>query len=62
MARDIERLLDKVSPGLTPETRETELRFHLIKGLPEKVAFQLKLLPKLDYYKTISKASEGKCS
>ena len=58
MARDIEKLLDKASPGLPKELRDTELRFHLTRTLPDKIAFQLKLLPKQDYLQTISKARE----
>lgn len=34
------------------------MRFHLINALLEKVAFQLKLLPKLEYGETIPKARE----
>ena len=58
LARDLERMLDKSSPGLPVEIRETELRFHLMNSLPEKVAFQLKLSPKGTYAETISKARE----
>ena len=58
LARDLEGLLDKASPGLPVEIRDTELRFHLMNALPEKVSFQLKLLPKEDYLKTLSKARE----
>ena len=41
LARDIEKLLDRASPGLPAEIRDSVLRFHLINALPEKVAFQL---------------------
>lgn len=58
LTRDLERLLDKSSPGLPAEIRETELRFHFMNSLPEKVAFQLKLAPKGSYAETISKARE----
>ena len=58
LARDMEKLLDKASPDLPPEARETELRFHLTTALPEKISFQLKLLPKLTYDQTIAKARE----
>ena len=34
LARDIEKLLDKASPGLPPDVRDTELRFHLSSALP----------------------------
>ena len=58
LARDLEKLLDRSSPGLPAEIRETELRFHLMNSLPDKVAFQLKLSPKGAYAETISKARE----
>ena len=47
LARDLERLLDKASPGLPAINRNAELRYHLLNALPEKVALQLKLLPKV---------------
>ena len=50
VARDLEKLLDKASPGLPAKVRDTELRFYLINALPERVAFQLKLLPKVKLY------------
>ena len=58
LARDLERLLDRSSPGLPASIREAELRFHLMNSLPEKVAFQLKLLRKGSLAETISKARE----
>ena len=58
LAHDLEKLLDRASPGLPAEIRDSELRFHLINALPEKVAFQIKLLPKLEYGDTIPKARE----
>ena len=58
MARDIEKLLDKASPGLPAEVRDTELRFYLTRALPDKIALPLKLLPKQGYPQTISKARE----
>ena len=58
MARCIERLLDKVSPGLPANIRDSELQYHLINALPEKVSHQLKLLPQENYQNTISKARE----
>ena len=58
LARDIEKMLDKASPGLPAEIRDTELRYHLTSALPDKIAFQLKLLLKQDYRQTISKARE----
>ena len=51
-------MLDKSSPGLLAEIRETELRFHLINSFPDKVAFQLKLSLKGSYAETILKARE----
>ena len=58
LVRDLERLLEKASPDLPTAIRSTELRFYLINALPEKVSFQLKLLPKGNYRETISKAKE----
>ena len=58
LARNLERMLDKSSPGLPAEICKTELRFHLINSLPDKVAFKLKLAPKGSYAETISKARE----
>jgi len=58
LAHDLESLLDKVSPRLLADVRDTELRFHLINSLPEKIALQLKLLPKKPFAETISKARE----
>ena len=58
LARDLERMLDKSSPGLPAEVCEAELRFHLMICRPEKVAFQLKASPKGTYAETISKVRE----
>ena len=58
LARDLEKLLDKASPGLPAANRNAELRYHLLNALPEKVSLQLKLLPKTNYSETISKARE----
>ena len=58
LARDIEKLLDKASPGLPADAKDMELRFHLTTALPEKIAFQLKLLPRQTYHETIAKARE----
>ena len=58
LVRDLERLLDKASPGLPAELRDSELYFHLMNFLPERVAFQLKLLPKGTFVHTIAKARE----
>ena len=58
MARCIERLLDKASPGLPANVRDSELQYHLINALPDKVSLQLKLLPQENYQQTISKAQE----
>ena len=58
LAQDLERLLEKSSPDLPTAVKSTELRFHLINALPEKISFQLKLLPKRNYCEMISKAKE----
>ena len=34
-AHDLEKLLDKVSPGLPAEIQDMELCYHLINSLPE---------------------------
>ena len=58
LARDLEKLMDRASPDLPAAARETELHFHLMAALPEKIAFQLKLLPKQAYAEMIAKARE----
>ena len=58
LARDLERLLDRASPNLPAEVRDTELRYHLISALPDKVALQIKLLPVTNFVNTMSKARE----
>jgi len=58
LARDIEKLLESASPGLSEANSQAELHYHLVNALPDKVAFQLKVLPKLGYHETISKARE----
>ena len=58
LARDLEKLLDQASPGLPADTREAELRFHLMSSLPDNVSFQLKLQPQVSYADTIAKARE----
>ena len=58
MARCIERLLDRASPGLPANVCDSELQYHLINALPDKVSLQLKLLPQENYQQTISKARE----
>jgi len=58
LARDLERLLDRASSRLLVNVRDTKLRYHVINALPEKVAFQLKLLPKKPSVETITKARE----
>ena len=45
LTQDIEMLLDQSSPGLPAEIHDSELRFHLMRAVPE-VTLQLKLLPK----------------
>ena len=58
LARDIEKLLEKASPDLPDAVKKTELRFHLINALPERISFQLKLSPKGSYRETIARAKE----
>ena len=58
LARDIEKLLEQASPGLPNEVKNSELRFHLINSLPERVSLQLKVQPKVSYAETIAKARE----
>jgi len=58
LARELERLLDKASPGLLVEIRDRELKYHLMNALPERVSLQLKLLPTQTYTQMISKATE----
>ena len=58
LARCIERLVDKASPGLPVNIHVNELQYHLINALPEKVSLQLKLLPQENYQQTIAKARE----
>ena len=54
LARDLEKLLERASPGLPAEIQDSELRFYLINSLPEQVSLQ----PKLSYAETIAKARE----
>ena len=58
LARNIEKLFDSASPGLPDANRQAELRYHLLNALPEKITFQLKLMPQLGYHETISKVRE----
>ena len=58
LARDIEKLLERASPDLSAEAKVTELRFHFVAALPEKISFQMKLLPKQTYDQTVAKARE----
>ena len=58
LARDLERLLDQASLGLQGDLKDKELKYHLMNTLPEKVSFQLKVLPAEGYIKTIAKATE----
>lgn len=44
--------------GLEGAARVTELQFYLISALPERVSFQLKLLPKVSYHEMTAKAKE----
>ena len=58
LARDLEKLLDRASPGLPVEIKDSELRFYLINSLPEQISLQMKLQPKVTYAETIAKARE----
>ena len=58
LARDIEKLMNQASPGLPNEVKDSELWFHLINSLPERVSLQLKIQPKVGYAETITKARE----
>ena len=58
LARELERLLDKASPGLPVEIRNRELKYHLMNALPERVSLQSKHLPTQTYTQMISKATE----
>ena len=58
LARNIEKLFDSASPGLPDANRQAELHYHLLNALPEKITFQLKLMPQLGYHETISKVRE----
>lgn len=53
MACCIKRLLDKASPGLLANVHDSELQYHLINALLDKVLLQLKLLPQEGYQQTI---------
>ena len=53
LACNLERLLDKVSPELPSTIRDSELCFHLMNFLPERVVLQL--LPKETFVETIAK-------
>ena len=55
VACDLEKLLDKACPGLPAEIQDKELRYHLINSLPERIALQLKLLPKVNLWKQYPK-------
>ena len=58
LARDLEKLLERASPELPAEIRDSELQFYLTNSLPEEVSLQLKLQPKVSYVETIAKARE----
>ena len=58
LAHDLERLLDKASPGFPAEIQDRELKYHLMNALPEKVSLQLKLLPMHTYTQMIPKATK----
>ena len=56
--RDLENLIDLVTPSLPDAVRDAELCFHFINSLPEQVSLQLKVQPKVNYFQTIAKARE----
>ena len=58
LARCIERLVDKASLGLPANVCSSELQYHLINALSEKVSLQLKLMPQESHQQTVSKARE----
>ena len=49
VAHYIERLLDKASPGLQANVCNSELQYHLINALSDKILLQLMLLPQENY-------------
>jgi len=58
LAHDIEKLFDRAYSGLPDAVRDSELWFHFINSLPEKIALQLKLQAKVNFAETMSKARE----
>ena len=50
LAKGIKKLLDRALLDLPAEAREMVLCFHLKSAFPEKIAFQLKLLPRQTYH------------
>ena len=58
LACDIEKLFDRAYTGLPEAVRDSELRFHFMSSLPEKIALQLKLQVKVNFAETVAKARE----
>jgi len=58
LARDMEKLLDQASQGLTAASREAKQHFHIINLLPDSVSFQLNLQSPENYSATIAKVRE----
>jgi len=58
LGRDIEKLFDRAYSGLPAAVRDSELRFHFMNSLPDKISLQLKLQPKVNYAETMAKARE----
>ena len=58
VAHCIERLLDKASQGPQANVCDSELQYHLINALSDKISLQLTLLPQEIYRQTTSKARE----
>ena len=58
LASNVEKLFDRAYSGLPDEVRDSELRFHFMNSLPEKIALQLKLQAKVKFAQTMAKARE----
>ena len=58
LARDIESMVDVISPELRGDALLRERRFCLLDALPDDVAKDIKKLPSISYKETIAKAKE----
>ena len=54
----LERLLDRACPGLSPVIRRRELLDRLIDCLPPSIRERLALMPSADFQMTLTKARE----